>query len=140
MDASKATEETAEMKTVIKFFGLAVMAIAMPLFAQSATAAEFRQLDAKLSGLTGHMTPAPMGVLAKAPEAKKIVVAGRRGRWIGPAIVGGVIAGALLSGAARAHHERHYYTRDRYSNRCDRWLWKCEHGERWACRKFDYNC
>ncbi len=128
------------MKSIAKFLGLAMVAIAMPVFVQSATAAEFRQPDATLSGLTGHMTPAPKGVLAKAPSAEKIVVAGRRGRWVGPAIVGGIVAGALLSGAARSHHDRHYYTRDRYSNRCDRWLYKCERGYRWACRKFDYNC
>lgn len=130
------------MKTIAKYLGLAMIAVAMPLFAQSATAAEFRQPDVgKTQALNGQATPIPKGLFAKAPEPKTIQVAGRRGRWVGPAIVGGIVAGALLSGAARAHEHRHYYySRRRYVNRCDRYLWHCDNGERWACYKFDRYC
>lgn len=130
------------MTKLMKFLGAAILAIAVPLFAQSASAAEFRSPDAGTSiRINGQTTPAPKGLFAKAPEPQKIQVAGRRGRWIGPAIIGGVVAGALLSGAARAHEDRYYYySRRRYVNRCDRYLWRCDNGERWACYKFDRYC
>ncbi|KUO57549.1 MAG: hypothetical protein APF80_09815 [Alphaproteobacteria bacterium BRH_c36] len=128
------------MKTLMRFLGLASLVAALPLLVQSASAAEFRQPGEQVSALNGHMSPAPKGLFAKAPEPEKIVVAGRRGRWIGPAIIGGVVAGALLSGAARAHEDRYYYSRRRYGSRCDRYLWHCDNGERWACYKFDRYC
>ena len=128
------------MKSLIKFLGLATLIAALPLLVQSASAAEFRQPGDNVSALNGHTSPAPKGLFAKAPEAEKIVVAGRRGRWLGPAIIGGVVAGALLSGAARAHEDRYYYSRRRYENRCERYLWHCDNGERWACYKYDRYC
>ncbi|MBU2583412.1 MAG: hypothetical protein KJ622_17015 [Alphaproteobacteria bacterium] len=131
------------MKTLMKFLGVALLALAMPLFAQSATAAEFRSHEAGAAqALNGHATPAPKGLFAKAPEQKPIQVAGRRGRWLGPAIIGGVVAGALIAGAGRAHsYERHYhYSRPRYESRCDRYLRHCDYGERWACHKYDRYC
>lgn len=130
------------MKTMIKYFALAVVALALPLSAQSATAAEMRQPGQAIQSLNGSAAKAPFGVLAQTKtEPQKIVVAGRGGR-IGAAIVGGIVAGALISGAVRAHEydRRRYYYRDRYSNRCDRWLWKCENGHRWACHKYDDYC
>lgn len=130
------------MKILMKYLALAVIALALPFAAQSASAAEARMPGQAVQSLNGKATVAPLGVLAQTKtEPQKIVVAGHRGR-IGAVIVGSVIAGALIAGAARAHdHEyRRYYYRDRYANRCDRWLWKCENGHRWACHKFDDYC
>ncbi len=133
------------MMRQMKFLGVAVLALGMPLFATAATAAEAPRPTATVQSLNGSGAGAPTGLLAKSntQAAEKIVVARRwrrgRGRWIGPAIVGGVVAGALLSGAARAH-ERDYYYRRRYGNRCERWLWKCDNGYGRACRKFYRYC
>lgn len=124
----------------LKTLGLAILSLAIPLVATSASAAEARLPQSEIQALNGKAQPMPAELLAKRAEPEKIVVAGRRGVGIGAAIVGGIVAGALISGAARAHRsERHYY-RHRYVSRCDRWLWKCDHGERWACRKFYRHC
>ncbi|MEQ8824790.1 MAG: hypothetical protein RIC14_10485 [Filomicrobium sp.] len=135
------------MKVMVKYFVMAFVALALPFAAQSASAAEPRMPDQATQSLNGETAQAPLGLLAQAKsQPEKIVVAGRRGRRLGAAIVGGVIAGALIAGAARAHrydhydYDRRYYHRRRYRNRCDRWLWKCDNGNRRACRKFDYNC
>lgn len=132
------------MNAFTRFLGIAMLAIAVPLFATSASAAEVRHPGAAALTLNGQASPAT-GLFAQSlPEGEKIVVAGRRGR-VGAAIVGGIIAGALIAGAARAHNRRgghvdYYYHRDRYDNRCERWLYKCDYGNRRACRKFYRHC
>ncbi len=127
------------MNTLTKLAGIVLMALAVPMFATAASAAEARMPDVGATALNGPAKPAPQ-MLAKRVEPKTIQVAGRRGARIGAAIVGGIVAGALISGAARAHrHERHYY-RHRRVNRCERWLWRCDHGYRYACRNFYRYC
>jgi hypothetical protein len=128
------------MKTFVKFLGFASLLLALPLISVPASAAEYRQPGQAVDTLNGVRTPAPQGHFAKAPEAEKIVVAGRGAR-VGAAIVGGIVAGALIAGAARAHDDRrYYYTRRRYEDRCERWLWKCDRGSDWACRNFYRYC
>lgn len=128
------------MKTLTKLAGIVMMALAIPLFATAASAAEVRMPDAGMTALNGAAKPAP-ALLAKRVEPERIQVAGRRGARIGAAIVGGIVAGALIAGAARAHNRRkHRYYRHRHVNRCDRWLWDCDHGYRRACRKFYRYC
>ena len=128
------------MKTLTKLLGFAALVVAMPIFATAASAAEARQPDTAAVSLNGAATAASIGILAKSTaKPQTIVVAGRRGRRVGAAIVGGVIAGALIAGAARAHDREYYYGR-RYRHRCERWLWKCDEGYRYACRKFYRYC
>lgn len=127
------------MKMLTRLLGLVSLMIAIPVFATSASAAEYRQPGQTIHPLNGAMSPAPTGLFARTSEPEKIVVAGRRGR-LGAAIVGGVIAGALIAGAARARDDRYYYSRRRYANRCDRWLWKCDRGHDWSCRNFYRYC
>jgi hypothetical protein len=131
-----------EMTKRLKFLGLAVLALVLPLFASSAMAAEARHPGEAMKSLSGG-TAMPTMLLGKANlQPEKIVVARRwrRGRGVGAAIVGGVIAGALIAGAARAHDEERYYYRRRHANRCDRWLWQCDHGNGRSCRKFYRYC
>ena len=129
------------MMPLLKSVGLALVALAMPIFVMSASAAEPRlpQSGGDLA-INGAAAKLPSELFAKKAEPEPIKVAGRRGARIGAAIVGGIVAGALIAGAARAHRsERHYY-KHRYVNRCDRWLYKCDYGNRQACRKFYRYC
>lgn len=128
------------MKMLIKLIALAALVAAMPFFDTAAWAAEARLPQATSVTLNGMSAPAPADLVADSNvKRQSIVVAGRRGRYLGPAIVGGVVAGALIAGAARAHEREYYYGR-RYRYRCDRWLWRCEDGYRRACRKFYRYC
>lgn len=131
---------------IMKFFGLAALALTMPLFAGQASAAEARVPQSATQSLTGTVARdsgilAGSGMVAKADSAEKIVVAGRRGRWVGPAVVGGVALGLALGAASRAHaHDDHHHYRGRY-DRCDTWLHRCRrHGNDNACYKFDRYC
>ncbi|MDX2259862.1 MAG: hypothetical protein NW205_13230 [Hyphomicrobiaceae bacterium] len=128
------------MQSFTRFAAAAVLAAAMAFGATAVSAAEAPlPLEPKVS-LTGAVAPLAPQLIAKAPEAEKIVVA-RRGRWVGPAIVGGIVAGALIAGAARSHaHERSYYYRDHGPSRCERWHYKCDRGHGWACRNFYRYC
>lgn len=132
------------MKMPIKLIALAALVAALPFFGNAAWAAEVRQPETAAVALNGVVAPAPAAVAANwSVKPETIVVAGRRGRYLGPAIIGGVVAGALIAGAARAHEREYYYGRRshyRYRNRCDRWLWRCEDGSRRSCRKFYRYC
>ncbi|MCH9809293.1 MAG: hypothetical protein K0U74_16325 [Alphaproteobacteria bacterium] len=132
------------MTKLMKTICAAAVVLAMPLVANSAMAAEAPHPTAQVKSLSGAVS-APTGILTKSNAAEEKIVVARRWRrrggrrWVGPAIVGGLVAGALISGAARAH-ERDYYYRRRYGNRCERWLWKCDNGYGRACRKFYRYC
>lgn len=127
------------MKTIMKFFGVAALALSMPLFAGQASAAEARIDAPAQQSLTGNDT-LNKGIVAKADTgAEKIVVAGRRGRWVGPAIVGGVALGLALGAANRARADDRRYHRGRY-DRCDRWAHRCRRGNDRACYKLDRYC
>lgn len=94
----------------------------------------------------------PFAMLEKAsPAAERIVLAQRRirrgprrtvvvrRRGIGPggaaAIIGlGIAGAAIASSAARAND---YEGSPRY---CRRLIWRCDHGERWACRQYNRVC
>lgn len=134
------------MKSLMKFFGIAALALTMPMFAGQASAAEAVLKAPATQSLTGTVARdsgilAGSGMLAKADTGEKIVVAGRRGRWVGPAIVGGVALGLALGAANRAHaHDHHHDYRGRY-DRCDTWLHRCRRrGNDNACYKFDRYC
>lgn len=128
------------MKMLIKLIALAAIVAVMPFVGQPVWAADAGLPQTAKVTLNGPSAPAPAGVLAAANvKPQSIVVAGRRGRYLGPAIVGGIVAGALIAGAARARERDYYYTR-RYRYRCDKWLWLCEDGSRRACRTFYRYC
>ncbi|CFX61051.1 exported protein of unknown function [Candidatus Filomicrobium marinum] len=128
------------MKTIMKFFGVAALALSMPFMAGQASAAEAR-IDAPVQqSLTGNATHNKGMIVAKSDASgEKIVVAGRRGRWVGPAIVGGVALGLALGAANRAHAHDHRHYRGRY-DRCDRWAHRCRRGNDNACYKLDRYC
>ncbi len=128
------------MKMLMKLIALTVFVAAMPFFGPTAWAAEARLPKTASVTLNGPLARAPAGIVeATSVKPQSIVVAGRRGRYLGPAIVGGIVAGALIAGAARAHEREYYYSR-RYRYRCERWLWRCEDGSRRSCRKFYRYC
>lgn len=131
------------MKTLTRFLAVAAVALAMPVFAGSASAADIKLGAERLAPVTGGIARSHDGMLAKTHEPAPIQVAGRRGRWIGPAIVGGIVAGALIAGSRRAH-SRDYYYRDyrpvRRSNMCERLYWRCQDGIRRACHKYNHRC
>ena len=56
-----------------------------------------------------------------------------RGLGLGLGILGGVAAAVIISDAARAEGRR----RGGY---CSRLLDRCDYGEDWACRRFQYRC
>ena len=129
------------MKMLMKLVAFAALVAVMPFVGQTAWAAEAGSPQTPSVTLNGPSAPAPAGVLAAASvKPQSIVVAGRRGRYLGPAIVGGIVAGALIAGAARARDRDYYYSRRRYRHRCDKWYWGCEDGYRRACRKFYRYC
>ncbi|MDX2290109.1 MAG: hypothetical protein NW217_14985 [Hyphomicrobiaceae bacterium] len=129
------------MKSLMKLAALAAMALSMSLSCNGASAAEARVPAAPQASLTGAVSVGEPKLIAKAPVEEKIVVA-RRGRWIGPAIVGGVVAGALIAGAANAHarERRRDYYYDNGPSRCDRWYHRCNRGSDHACSKFYRYC
>jgi hypothetical protein len=78
------------------------------------------------------------GVQSAQTEQALVHKTGRRdGR-----IAAGVALG-VLSAAAIAHGSRHYYgDRDdwRHERRCRRWMYRCDNGSYYDCRKFDRSC
>jgi hypothetical protein len=129
-----------EMKSMMKFFGVVALALTMPLFAGTASAAEAvtaAPVTQSLTGAVAHNT----GLVAKADTGEKIVVAHRRGRWVGPAIVGGVALGLALGAANRAEaRDRHYDARVGQYEQCREWNYRCRRGGDGACYKFDRYC
>ena len=83
-----------------------------------------------------------LAVSASLPAAAPAEARNRGGK-IAAGIALGVVAGALLANSSRAH-ARDYNDGPRYRSRgasaCERWAWKCDNGNDWACRKFDNNC
>ncbi len=131
------------MKTLTRFLAVVAVALALPVFAGSASAADIKLGAERMMPVTGGIARSHDGMLAKSFEPAPIQVAGRRGRWIGPAIVGGIVAGALIAGSRRAHSReyRHYDHRPvRRSSRCDRLYWRCQDGVRRACYKYNNRC
>jgi len=130
------------MTTLIRYLAMAAFALALPVFATTASAAEMRLATPEFAPVTGGTTMAHDGLLSAKAEPEKIQVAGRRGRRLGAAIVGGIVAGALIAGAARAHkHRYHYNHAPRYRpGRCERLYWRCEDGIRRACRRYYRHC
>lgn len=65
----------------------------------------------------------------------------RRGRGlaIGAGVVLGATALAIAANRNRAYAGDRVYVDDG-ERQCRRWHYRCEDGERWACRKFDRNC
>ncbi len=127
------------MKTMMKFFGIVALALAMPLFAGTASAAEAVLETPAQQSLTGAIAR-DSGLIAKADTGEKIVVAHRRGRWVGPAIVGGVALGLALGAASRANARDHYDARYGRYEQCRNWDRRCRHGNDGACYKFDRYC
>lgn len=127
------------MKTMMKFLGVVALALTMPLFAGSASAAEAVLQTPANQSLTGAVAR-DSGLLAKADTSEKIVVAHRRGRWVGPAIVGGVALGLALGAANRAHARDHYDARYGRYDQCREWHHRCRRGRDGACYKFDRYC
>lgn len=131
------------MKTLVKFLGVAALALTMPLFAGQASAAEAVLKAPAQTSLTGNVAESKgllaqeQSLVAKADTGEKIVVAHRRGRWVGPAIVGGVALGLALGAASRANA---YEDRRYHYDRCESWSHRCRHGNDRACYKFDRYC
>ena len=63
-----------------------------------------------------------------------------RGLAIGAGVALGVAAAAIIANSHRAHADEYYSSSgDRY-DRCDRWRWRCDHGNDYACEKFERYC
>ncbi len=144
------------MTSTIKALAAAACMLGIAAIPTTVSAYESRSpMTSPSASVTGKTAPAaqlpklsllPNGAKT-ASEAKKIVVAGRRGRrWrrrgagLAAGIIAGAAAAAILSGAARARYHRHYYYDDGYYGRCDRWWHRCQYGNRRACRKFYRRC
>lgn len=127
------------MKTMMKFLGVVALALAMPLFAGAASAAEAVLEAPGNQSLTGAIAR-DNGLIAKADTGEKIVVAHGRGRWVGPAIVGGVALGLALGAANRAEARDRYDARQGRYEQCREWNYRCRRGGDGACYKFDRYC
>ncbi len=138
------------MKTMTRACAILIAAGGLALSAGSASAVEPRDaVQPSASAITAKSYAPAKQLITKAPEPKKIVVAGRRGRAIGLGILAGVGTAILLSKSARAHRRGRYYDDGyryrskarRHYNRCERWEYRChELGVRRACRKFYNRC
>lgn len=81
-----------------------------------------------------------LAVSASVPTATTADARNRGGK-IAAGIALGIAAGALIANSRRSHADDGYYVRRSGEyNRCERWAWKCDRGNDWACEKFDRNC
>ena len=135
------------MKAISKTLVMFALALLMPLSAGAAMAAQAPETTAVGSALTSTDKIVSAGLVQKTVQPETIKVAGHHGRGLALGIIAGVATAAIVAGASRRHH-RHYdynYNHTNYSyrhrrRRCERWAYRCDCGDDYACHKYYRYC
>lgn len=136
------------MKSIRNLLAAGVLALALPLAAGQASAAEAKLDTPVQSTLTGGTVLAQTGLVGKrATEKSGYIVEARRRRGrairgLAAGIIAGAAAAAIISGSSRANagHRPYRSHRNNHYDRCERWYYRCEDGIRRACRKYYRYC
>lgn len=123
------------------------LALLIPLTAGAAMAAQAPETTTLSAAVTSTDKIVSAGLVQKTVQPETIKVAGHHGRGLALGIIAGVATAAIIAGASHRHryHDNYSYRHTNYRyrhhrRRCERWSYRCDCGDDYACHKYYRYC